>query len=63
MDYDGFITTVQQEAAISREEAERAVRATLQTLAERVSGGEAEDVGRQLPDPLRELLRLSLIHI
>jgi uncharacterized protein (DUF2267 family) len=57
MDYDGFITTVQQEAAISREEAERAVRATLQTLAERVSGGEAEDVGRQLPDPLRELLR------
>jgi uncharacterized protein (DUF2267 family) len=56
MDYTGFIHTVEEHAAIPRERAEQAVRATLQTLGERISGGEARDVAQQLPDELRPLL-------
>jgi uncharacterized protein (DUF2267 family) len=51
-DYERFITTVQQKAAVGREAAERAARATLQTLAERLSQGEARDLAAQLPPPL-----------
>lgn len=57
MDYRGFITTVERETATPTEEAERAVRATLQTLAERISGGEADDIAQQLPPELRPLLQ------
>jgi uncharacterized protein (DUF2267 family) len=51
-DYERFITTVQQKASLSREAAERAARATLQTLAERISQGEARELAAQLPPPL-----------
>jgi uncharacterized protein (DUF2267 family) len=51
-DYERFITTVQQKASLSREAAERAARATLLTLAERLSQGEARDLAAQLPPPL-----------
>ena len=37
MDHDAFVDTVMQAAGIDHEEAERAVRATLTTLAERIS--------------------------
>jgi uncharacterized protein (DUF2267 family) len=50
-DYERFVTTVQQQASLSREDAERAARATLQTLAERLSKGEARDLASQLPPP------------
>jgi len=50
--YERFVTTVQQRASISREEAERASQATLQTLAERLSKGQARDLAEQLPEPL-----------
>jgi uncharacterized protein (DUF2267 family) len=50
--YERFITTVQQKASIDREGAERAARATLQTLAERLSRGQARDLAAQLPEPL-----------
>ena len=56
MDYEHFITTVQHEAGVSKDEAERAVGATLTTLAERISGGEANDIAKQLPSELRRLL-------
>lgn len=56
LDYDEFIATVESEGAVSREEAERAVQATLRTLAERLSGGEVEDIARQLPQELRPWL-------
>jgi uncharacterized protein (DUF2267 family) len=56
MRYATFMTTVQQAAGITREEAERAVPATLQTLAERISGGEAGDIAGFLPRELRPLL-------
>jgi uncharacterized protein (DUF2267 family) len=54
--YDEFIALVEGEAGVSREEAERAVQATLRTLAERLSGGEAEDIARQLPEEARPWL-------
>jgi uncharacterized protein (DUF2267 family) len=44
-----FMTTVQQKARISRPDAERATRATLETLAERLSKGEARDLAAELP--------------
>jgi uncharacterized protein (DUF2267 family) len=41
---------------MTREQAERAIEATLRTLAERITGGEAEDVARVLPEELRPFL-------
>jgi uncharacterized protein (DUF2267 family) len=46
MKYDEFISQVQRRADLaSREEAERATRATMETLGERLAGGEAKDLG------------------
>jgi uncharacterized protein (DUF2267 family) len=56
MDYEAFVRAVERDAQASRDEAERAVRATLQTLAERLTGGEAEDVAESLPPELRPYL-------
>jgi uncharacterized protein (DUF2267 family) len=53
MTYDGFISTVQDDAHIQREEAERVSCATLQALSERISGGEAVDIAERLPEELR----------
>lgn len=49
MDYERFITTVERAAGIGRERARRATEATLETLAERISKGEARDLAMQLP--------------
>jgi uncharacterized protein (DUF2267 family) len=49
MDTESFITIVEQAAGIGRERAERAIRATLTTLAERIAQGEARDLAEQLP--------------
>lgn len=51
-EHERFITTVQQKAGVSRPDAERATRATLETLAERLSAGEARDLAEQLPPEL-----------
>lgn len=56
MDYQGFIATVREGAHIPGEEAERAACATLQTLGERVTRGEAEDLAERLPEQLRSCL-------
>lgn len=56
LDYEHFIVTVQHEAGIPKRQTERAVAATLATLAERISGGEAEDIAEQLPAELRRML-------
>jgi uncharacterized protein (DUF2267 family) len=56
--YDEFIKEVQTRGHMeSREEAERATRATLETLAERLAGGEPHDLASQLPPELAEHLR------
>ena len=50
MKHDEFIGQVQHHARLaSRGEAERATRATLQTLGERLAGGEPKDLASQLP--------------
>jgi uncharacterized protein (DUF2267 family) len=46
------VDTVAQLTQLDREAAERAVRATLETLAERLSKGEALDLAERLPAPL-----------
>ncbi|MEA2270518.1 MAG: hypothetical protein QOC64_3128 [Solirubrobacteraceae bacterium] len=56
MRYATFIGIVEQAAGISRAEAERAVEATLRTLAERITGGEARDVALFLPPEVRPFL-------
>ncbi len=58
MKYDEFINEVQARGHMeSCEEAERATRATLETLAERLAGGEPHDLASQLPPELAEHLR------
>lgn len=58
MKHDEFIGQVQHRARLgSRGEAERATRATLETLAERLAGGEAKDLAAQLPLEIGEHLR------
>ena len=58
MKHDELIGQVQHHARLaSRGEAEVATRATLETLAERLAGGEAEDLASQLPRGIAEYLR------
>lgn len=57
MTYVGFLNTVAQRAGLPPEEAANITRATLETLAERISGGEARDLAAQLPEELRDYLR------
>ncbi len=59
MQYDEFIGQVQHRARLSAtDEAVRATRATLTTLAERLAGGEPKDLAAQLPEEIgRWLLR------
>jgi uncharacterized protein (DUF2267 family) len=58
MKRDEFIKEVQERGHMaSREEAENATRATLETLAERLRGEEAEHLASQLPPGIAEHLR------
>lgn len=52
MDYEAFIDVVRTAAALDRDDAERATRATLQTLAERIDRGEARALATRLPPEL-----------
>jgi uncharacterized protein (DUF2267 family) len=55
LNYDEFIEEVQIRGHMeSREEAESAARATLQTLSERLAGNEAQNLASQLPPELAE---------
>ena len=56
MTYDEFIDAVAERGQLSREEAEEVTHATLQTLAERITRGEADDVASQLPKRLKDPL-------
>ncbi|MCU1668977.1 MAG: DUF2267 domain-containing protein [Blastococcus sp.] len=59
MDHETFISTVARRAGVPEATAERLVQATLRTLADRISGGEAEDIAMRLPDGLAHWLRLG----
>jgi len=56
MKYEEFISRVAQNAELSEDDAARLTRATLATLAERITGGEAQDLAAQLPAPLQTAL-------
>jgi uncharacterized protein (DUF2267 family) len=56
MKYEEFIAHVAQRAELSEEDAATLTRATLATLAERITGGEAQDLAAQLPGPLKTAL-------
>lgn len=50
MEYQDFIGAVQNRARVgTAEQAVSAIRATLETLGERIVTGEAEDLAAQLP--------------
>ena len=58
MQHDAFIGYVQERARLgSRGEAERATRATLETIAERIPAGLAENLAAQLPHEVGEHMR------
>jgi uncharacterized protein (DUF2267 family) len=57
MQYDEFISKVAERTGVEREQAEAVTRATLATLAARITHGEAEDLAAQLPDGLKGPLR------
>jgi len=54
MKYDEFIESVSQRTGLPREASETLLHATLRVLAERLSGGEAEDLQAQMPKELKE---------
>lgn len=58
MKYDQFIKHVQTTAQLnSHDEAERATRATLETIKERIVGNEAAQLAAQLPKELEQYLQ------
>ncbi|MFF0722115.1 MULTISPECIES: DUF2267 domain-containing protein [unclassified Micromonospora] len=59
MDYDTFVDQVARRAGTTPERAVDLTRATLATLAERLTGGEALDLSLQLPAPLRQSMRTT----
>jgi uncharacterized protein (DUF2267 family) len=56
MKYEEFIAHVAQNAELSEEDAATLTVATLATLSERITGGEAQDLAAQLPGPLQTAL-------
>ncbi|MFJ9782740.1 DUF2267 domain-containing protein [Amycolatopsis sp. NPDC101161] len=56
MDYQQFVDEVAERADVSREQAEALARATLWTLGERITGGEARHIAGQLPVELQTSL-------
>jgi uncharacterized protein (DUF2267 family) len=54
--YERFITTIEQRAGISWIDAERAASATLETLAERITPGQARQLAEDLPAQIRRWL-------
>jgi uncharacterized protein (DUF2267 family) len=61
MKYDEFIAQVERRTGLdSRDAAIRATSATLETLAERLAGGEAKDLASQLPPEIGACLQQPL---
>jgi uncharacterized protein (DUF2267 family) len=60
MHYATLLTTVERLTGLARPEAERATEATLRTLAERITGGEARDIAAFLPREMRGWMTSTL---
>ncbi|MEV0806877.1 DUF2267 domain-containing protein [Micromonospora sp. NPDC050200] len=59
MNYDTFVDQVARRARTSSERAVELTHATLETLTERLTGGEVLDLAIQLPAPLQLVLKPS----
>jgi uncharacterized protein (DUF2267 family) len=59
MNYGEFMKDVRERTGLDRSQAERAVRATLNTLAQRLAGGEPKDLASQLPEELKETVTFT----
>jgi uncharacterized protein (DUF2267 family) len=57
MKYERLLSVVEHEAQVDRQTAENALRATLQTLAQRISPGQVRDMAEQLPEQLAQWMR------
>jgi uncharacterized protein (DUF2267 family) len=57
VDYEYFIAVVEQRAGIPRDQVEPIVCFTLNTLAQRISKGEVEDLAQRLPQELRACMQ------
>ncbi|MEU5525205.1 DUF2267 domain-containing protein [Streptomyces sp. NPDC093250] len=57
MEYDTFLAKAAERAGVSPDVAQTLTRATFEVLADRISGGEAEDLAEPLPEPLKSWLR------
>ncbi|MGC5022080.1 DUF2267 domain-containing protein [Micromonospora sp. DT47] len=57
MVHEDFIDAVARRARVSADQVTTITRATLETLADRVSGGQANDLAKQLPEGLDDHLR------
>jgi uncharacterized protein (DUF2267 family) len=56
MDSEEFEKKVSSGAGVPRDRSRELIRAVLETLAERLTGGEAKDLAAQLPKPMKEWL-------
>jgi uncharacterized protein (DUF2267 family) len=60
MKYDEFLKAVEARTGIAdREEAARTTFTVLQALADRLTGGEADDLLAQLPEPLKSTITVT----
>jgi uncharacterized protein (DUF2267 family) len=60
MQNDEFVKAVRERAQIpDRDDAERTAVAVLQALADRLTGGEADDLLAQLPEPLKSRISVT----
>src|SRR4051795_4933844 len=59
MQYGEFMKDVRERAGVDDDRAEKAVRATFNTLAQRLAGGEPHDLASQLPEELKETVELT----
>jgi uncharacterized protein (DUF2267 family) len=56
MNYETFEQAVSERAGVPRDRATVLIRAVLETLSERLTGGEADDLAAQLPEPAKRWL-------
>jgi uncharacterized protein (DUF2267 family) len=61
VDYEQFVTIVQERSGLDRDGAERAIRATLKTLSELLTHDRAEDVRFWLPEQIGQWVTPGLV--
>jgi uncharacterized protein (DUF2267 family) len=61
--FGDFIDRIRRRADLDRVEAERAADAVLETLAERLAGGEVDDLEAVLPEQFAEPLERGKVHV